>query len=81
MANCCDKKKEARSRSDHGREVKLSCNHTVTLIHTDINFRVTDSVARACRHRRDVKLSHLTWLVNLLSKEQGRVSILCLPNG
>ena len=34
-----------RSRSDRDRDVKLSWAHTVTLKHTDINFRVTDSVA------------------------------------
>ena len=34
-----------RSRSDRDQEVKLSWVHTVTLKHTDINFRVTDSVA------------------------------------
>ena len=45
MANCCYKGKEVRSRSDRDREVKLSSAHTVTLINTDINFRVTDSVA------------------------------------
>ena len=36
-----------RSRSDRDRELQLSWAHTVTLIHTDINFRVTDSVATA----------------------------------
>ena len=45
MANCYYKGKEVRSRSDRDREVKLSWAHTVTLKHTDINFRVTDSVA------------------------------------
>ena len=45
MANCCCKGKDVRSRSDRDREVKLSWAHTVTLIHTDINFRVTESVA------------------------------------
>ena len=45
MKNCCYKGKEVRSRSDRDREVKLSWAHTVTLKHTDINFRVTDSVA------------------------------------
>ena len=34
-----------RSRSDRDRELQLSWAHTVTLIHTDFNFRVTDSVA------------------------------------
>ena len=45
MTNCCCKGKEVRSRSDPDREVKLSWAHTVTLKHTDINFRVTESVA------------------------------------
>ena len=45
MASCYYKGKEVRSRSDRDREVKLSWAHTVTLKHTDINFRVTDSVA------------------------------------
>ena len=45
MANCCCKGKEMRSRSDRDREVKLLWAHTVTLIHTNINFRVTESVA------------------------------------
>ena len=45
MANCFYKGKEVRSRSDRDRELQLSWAHTVTLIHTDINFRVTDSVA------------------------------------
>ena len=45
MANCYYKGKEVRSRSDRDREVKLSWAHTVTQKHTDINFRVTDSVA------------------------------------
>ena len=35
-----------RSRSDPDRDVKLSWAHTVTLKHTDINFRVMDSVAK-----------------------------------
>ena len=46
VANCFYKGKEVRSRSDRDRELQLSWAHTVTLIHTDINFRVTDSVAR-----------------------------------
>ena len=46
MANYFYKGKEVRSRSDRDRDVKLSWAHTVTLKHTDINFRVTDSVAR-----------------------------------
>ena len=46
MANCYYKGKNVRSRSDRDRDVKLSWAHTVTLKHTDINFRVTDSVAR-----------------------------------
>ena len=45
MANYFYKGKEVRSRSDRDRDVKLSGVHTVTLKHTDINFRVTDSVA------------------------------------
>ena len=45
MANCYYTGKGVRSRSDRDREVKLSWAHTVTLIHTDINFRVTESVA------------------------------------
>ena len=45
MANYFYKGKEVRSRSDCDRDVKLSWAHTVTLKHTDINFRVTDSVA------------------------------------
>ena len=44
MANCYYKGKEVRSRSDRDREVKLSWAHTVTLINTDINFKVTGSV-------------------------------------
>ena len=36
-----------RSRSDRVRDVKLSWAHTVTIKHTDINFRVIDSVASA----------------------------------
>ena len=46
MANYFYKGKEVRSRSDRDRDVKLLWAHTVTLKHTDINFRVTDSVAR-----------------------------------
>ena len=46
MANCFYQGKEVRSRSDRDRDVKLSLAHTVTLTNTDINFRVTDSVAR-----------------------------------
>ena len=45
MANYFYKGKEVRSRSDSDRDVKLLWAHTVTLKHTDINFRVTDSVA------------------------------------
>ena len=45
MANYFYKGKEVRSRSDRDRDVKLLWAHTVTLKHTDINFRVTDSVA------------------------------------
>ena len=45
MANCFYKGKEVRSRSDRDRDLKLSWAHTVTIIHTDINFRVTESVA------------------------------------
>ena len=45
MANYFHKGKELRSRSDRDRDVKLLWAHTVTLKHTDINFRVTDSVA------------------------------------
>ena len=45
MANYFYKGKEVRSRSDRDRDVKLSWAHTVTLKHTDINFRVMDSVA------------------------------------
>ena len=45
MANYFYKGKEVRSRSDRDLDVKLSLAHTVTLKHTDINFRVTDSVA------------------------------------
>ena len=45
MANYFYKGKEVRSRSDRNRDVKLLWAHTVTLKHTDINFRVTDSVA------------------------------------
>ena len=45
MANYFYKGKEVRSRSDRDRDVQLSWAHTVTLKHTDINFRVTDSVA------------------------------------
>ena len=45
MENCYYKGKEVRSRSDRDRELKLSKAHTVTLKHTDINFRVTDTVA------------------------------------
>ena len=45
MTNYFYKGKEVRSRSDRDRDVKLSWAHTVTLKHTDINFRVTDSVA------------------------------------
>ena len=46
MANYFYKGKEVRSRSDRDRDVKLLWAHTVTLKHTDINFRVTDSVAK-----------------------------------
>ena len=46
MANYFYKGKEVRSRSDRDRDVKLSWAHTVTLKHTDINFRVMDSVAK-----------------------------------
>ena len=45
MVNYFYKGKEVRSRSDRDRDVELSWTHTVTLKHTDINFRVTDSVA------------------------------------
>ena len=45
MTNYFYKGKEVRSRSDRDRDVKLLWAHTVTLKHTDINFRVTDSVA------------------------------------
>ena len=45
MVNCCYNEKEVRSRSDRDQEIKLSWAHTVTLIYTDINFWVTDSVA------------------------------------
>ena len=45
MANYFYKGKEVRSRSDRDRDVKLSWAHTVTLVNTDINFRVTDSEA------------------------------------
>ena len=45
MANYFYKGKEVKSRSDRDRDVKLLWAHTVTLKHTDINFRVTDSVA------------------------------------
>ena len=47
MANYFYKGKEVRSRSDRDRDVKLLWAHTVTVKHTDINFRVTDSVARS----------------------------------
>ena len=47
MVNSCNKGKEVGSRSDRDLEVKLSWAGTVTLIHTDINFRVTDSVAKS----------------------------------
>ena len=47
MVNSCNKGKEVGSRSDRDLEVKLSWADTVTLIHTDINFRVTDSVAKS----------------------------------
>ena len=47
MANYFYKGNEVRSRSDRDRDVKLLWAHTVTLKHTDINFRVTDSVARS----------------------------------
>ena len=47
MANCCCcKGEEVRSRSDSDREVKHSWAHAVTLLHTDINFRVTKSVVK-----------------------------------
>ena len=50
MANYFYKGKEVRSRSDRDRDVNLSWAHTVTLKHTDINFRdLTDSVARSVR--------------------------------
>ena len=49
MANYFSKGKEVRSRSDRDRDAKLSWAHSVTLKHTDINSRVTDSVARV-RH-------------------------------
>ena len=59
MANYFYKGKEVRSRSDRDRDVKLSWAHTVTLKHTDINFRVTDSVARGRLHLKAVMaLSH-----------------------
>ena len=45
MANYFYKGKEVRSRSDRDRDVKLLWAHTVTLKHTYINLRVTDSVA------------------------------------
>ena len=41
-----------RSRSDRDQELQLSWAHPVTLIHTDINFRVTDSVARTSLTQR-----------------------------
>ena len=46
IANCCNKGKEVRSRFHRDRDVKLSWPHYVTLIHTDINFRATESVAK-----------------------------------
>ena len=49
MANYFYKGKEVRSRSDRDRDIKLSWTHTVTLKHTDINFRFTDSVATLTR--------------------------------
>ena len=49
MANYFYKGKEVRSRSDRDRDVKFLWAHTVTLKHTDINFRVTDSVAKYSR--------------------------------
>ena len=54
MANCYYKGKEGRSRSDRDREVKLSYTHTVTLKHTDINFRVTDSVAKRYQEQQQL---------------------------
>ena len=58
MANYFYKGKEVRSRSDRDRDVKLLWAHTVILKHTDINFRVTDSVAM-------VHLDHLLCLLEL----------------
>ena len=51
MANYFYKGKEVRSRSDRDQDVKLLWAHTVTLKHTYINFRVTDSVATLYRVR------------------------------
>ena len=53
MANYFYKGKEVRSRSDRDRDVKLSWAHTVTLKHTDIIFRVMDSVANRKADRQD----------------------------
>ena len=55
MANYFYKGKEVRSRSDSDRDVKLSWAHTVTLKHTDINFRVTDSVATDLPDRSQIR--------------------------
>ena len=63
MANYFYKGKEARSRSDRDRDVKLSWAHTVTLKHTDINFRVTDSVATESTAKPMVKAETLSMVV------------------
>ena len=49
MAYYFYKGKVVRSRSDRDRDVKLLWAHTVTLKHTDVNFRVSDSVATQLR--------------------------------
>ena len=66
MANCYYKGKEVRSRSDRDRELKLSWGHTVTLKHTDINFRVTDTVASLFQEGDPKKVSNLIGLIKVM---------------
>ena len=71
MANYFYKGKEVRSRSDRDRDDKLLWAHTVTLKHTDINFRVTDSVATGYGEVNDlyIGLDHASMQAKRINKE------------
>ena len=78
MANCFYKGKEVRSRSDRDRELQLSWAHTVK--HTDINFRVTDSVARVIQDSEIELINLITrWAWGLhRSQEAGKARVFYL---